>query len=367
MGPADLGPQRPADGLDPAEQRRWSTTGGPRGRRRSPTRAPSARRTSRPSTCSSASSGTSPTATPSRATSACRQRALQHGAGVPARAASPISSSGACSENVAQRLGRRDLHRHRRGRFPATTPPTAAAIPMPSASRAAVGRFTPTAAFRGGSTRLATTPASSYFSHQHSRWYSLFNAFNDGWCPGEQYRAPWSASPRSTWTRSPSAFGAASSTRRPLAWPRSSCRRSAASRARRPRRPRPERVLRGCRTHLRSAGVDRRDQSSRRRGGVGCRAGLRHDRSGVRPILETSLGHLLGSANSREPVAARAIDGCWWSRTSPTASGPLTCVRLRTAKWPPSGQRGRRRASAHRPAPLNSPFPPSGLPWSRRP
>jgi hypothetical protein len=26
-----------------------------------------------------------------------------------------------------------------------------------------------------------------YFSHQHSQWYSLFNAFNDGWCPGEQY------------------------------------------------------------------------------------------------------------------------------------------------------------------------------------
>jgi hypothetical protein len=26
-----------------------------------------------------------------------------------------------------------------------------------------------------------------YFSHAHSRWYSLFNAFNDGWCPGEQY------------------------------------------------------------------------------------------------------------------------------------------------------------------------------------
>ncbi|NUQ64644.1 MAG: hypothetical protein HUU20_19440, partial [Pirellulales bacterium] len=23
--------------------------------------------------------------------------------------------------------------------------------------------------------------------HQHSQWYSLFNAFNDGWCPGEQY------------------------------------------------------------------------------------------------------------------------------------------------------------------------------------
>ncbi|NLC59370.1 MAG: hypothetical protein GX774_21235, partial [Armatimonadetes bacterium] len=25
------------------------------------------------------------------------------------------------------------------------------------------------------------------FSHAHSHWYSLFNAFNDGWCPGEQY------------------------------------------------------------------------------------------------------------------------------------------------------------------------------------
>lgn len=28
-----------------------------------------------------------------------------------------------------------------------------------------------------------------YFSHAHSYWYSLFNAFNDGWCPGEQYSA----------------------------------------------------------------------------------------------------------------------------------------------------------------------------------
>lgn len=26
-----------------------------------------------------------------------------------------------------------------------------------------------------------------YFSHAHSLWYSLFNSFNDGWCPGEQY------------------------------------------------------------------------------------------------------------------------------------------------------------------------------------
>jgi hypothetical protein len=26
-----------------------------------------------------------------------------------------------------------------------------------------------------------------YFSHCHSYWYSVFNAFNDGWCPGEQY------------------------------------------------------------------------------------------------------------------------------------------------------------------------------------
>lgn len=26
-----------------------------------------------------------------------------------------------------------------------------------------------------------------YFSHAHSNWYSLFNAFNDGWAPGEQY------------------------------------------------------------------------------------------------------------------------------------------------------------------------------------
>ncbi len=27
----------------------------------------------------------------------------------------------------------------------------------------------------------------AYFSHAHSHWYSVFNAFNDGWCPGEQY------------------------------------------------------------------------------------------------------------------------------------------------------------------------------------
>jgi len=26
-----------------------------------------------------------------------------------------------------------------------------------------------------------------YFSHAHSHWYAPFNAFNDGWCPGEQY------------------------------------------------------------------------------------------------------------------------------------------------------------------------------------
>lgn len=26
-----------------------------------------------------------------------------------------------------------------------------------------------------------------YLAHAHSYWYSLFNAFNDGWCPGEQY------------------------------------------------------------------------------------------------------------------------------------------------------------------------------------
>ncbi len=26
-----------------------------------------------------------------------------------------------------------------------------------------------------------------YFSHAHSNWYAPFNAFNDGWCPGEQY------------------------------------------------------------------------------------------------------------------------------------------------------------------------------------
>jgi hypothetical protein len=52
------------------------------------------------------------------------------------------------------------------------------------------GRSWPLYAHRSLSRRIYETchdAGKVYFSHQHSRWYSLFNAFNDGWCPGEQY------------------------------------------------------------------------------------------------------------------------------------------------------------------------------------
>lgn len=52
------------------------------------------------------------------------------------------------------------------------------------------GRSWPLYAHRGLSRRIyeaCRDAGKPYFSHQHSHWYSLFNAFNDGWCPGEQY------------------------------------------------------------------------------------------------------------------------------------------------------------------------------------
>jgi len=52
------------------------------------------------------------------------------------------------------------------------------------------GRTFPLYAHRGVSRRLYALCHDHhklYFSHAHSYWYSLFNAFNDGWCPGEQY------------------------------------------------------------------------------------------------------------------------------------------------------------------------------------
>lgn len=52
------------------------------------------------------------------------------------------------------------------------------------------GRSWPLYAHRGVSRRLyalCRDHKKLYFSHAHSYWYSLFNAFNDGWCPGEQY------------------------------------------------------------------------------------------------------------------------------------------------------------------------------------
>ncbi|MHB8972203.1 MAG: glycoside hydrolase domain-containing protein [Pirellulaceae bacterium] len=52
------------------------------------------------------------------------------------------------------------------------------------------GRTYPLYAHRGVSRRLYALchdHQKLYFSHAHSNWYSLFNAFNDGWCPGEQY------------------------------------------------------------------------------------------------------------------------------------------------------------------------------------
>jgi len=52
------------------------------------------------------------------------------------------------------------------------------------------GRTWPLYAHRALSRRLYAAchdAGKLYFSHAHSNWYSLFNAFNDGWCPGEQY------------------------------------------------------------------------------------------------------------------------------------------------------------------------------------
>ncbi|OGV78942.1 MAG: hypothetical protein A3K19_24020 [Lentisphaerae bacterium RIFOXYB12_FULL_65_16] len=52
------------------------------------------------------------------------------------------------------------------------------------------GRTWPLYAHRGLSRRIYAAchdAGKFYFAHAHSNWYSLFNAFNDGWCPGEQY------------------------------------------------------------------------------------------------------------------------------------------------------------------------------------
>ncbi|MEN6644583.1 MAG: glycoside hydrolase domain-containing protein [Armatimonadia bacterium] len=54
------------------------------------------------------------------------------------------------------------------------------------------GRTWPLYAHRSVSRRLYAAchdHGKLYFAHAHSNWYSLFNAFNDGWCPGEQYGA----------------------------------------------------------------------------------------------------------------------------------------------------------------------------------
>ena len=52
------------------------------------------------------------------------------------------------------------------------------------------GRTWPLYAHRALSRRiyeLCHDAGKFYFSHAHSHWYAPFNAFNDGWCPGEQY------------------------------------------------------------------------------------------------------------------------------------------------------------------------------------
>jgi len=52
------------------------------------------------------------------------------------------------------------------------------------------GRSWPLYAHRGLSRQIYEAchdAGKIYFSHCHSRWYSMFNVFNDGWCPGEQY------------------------------------------------------------------------------------------------------------------------------------------------------------------------------------
>ena len=52
------------------------------------------------------------------------------------------------------------------------------------------GRTWPLYAHRGLSRRIyeaCRDAGKRYYSHAHSNWYSLFNSFNDGWAPGEQY------------------------------------------------------------------------------------------------------------------------------------------------------------------------------------
>ena len=61
------------------------------------------------------------------------------------------------------------------------------------------GRTWPLYAHRGISRRMYAAchdAGKTYFSHCHSRWYSLFNAFNDGWCPGEQFSSKAMGKPR---------------------------------------------------------------------------------------------------------------------------------------------------------------------------
>ncbi len=52
------------------------------------------------------------------------------------------------------------------------------------------GRTWPLYAHRGVSRRIYAAchdAGKTYYSHAHSNWFSLFNAFNDAWLPGEQY------------------------------------------------------------------------------------------------------------------------------------------------------------------------------------
>jgi len=52
------------------------------------------------------------------------------------------------------------------------------------------GRTWPLYAHRALSRRIYAAchdRGTAYFSHAHSNWYAPFNAYNDGWCPGEQY------------------------------------------------------------------------------------------------------------------------------------------------------------------------------------
>jgi len=52
------------------------------------------------------------------------------------------------------------------------------------------GRTWPLYAHRGVSRRIYEAchdAGRTYYAHAHSNWYSVFNVFNDGWAPGEQY------------------------------------------------------------------------------------------------------------------------------------------------------------------------------------